>query len=89
MWMDENKKVILIEKTSKLLNTDTRYMQLTDIIDQLVTTIEQLQKDYDHLRKSFKFQNDSAVRGWDKVIELEREIEQLKNPQIWTNDGDL
>ncbi|MBN6189410.1 hypothetical protein JQN58_21385 [Aneurinibacillus sp. BA2021] len=47
----------------------------------LTETIEQYQNEYNHLRESFKFQTNHAVKGWEKVIELEKQLKQANEPR--------
>ncbi|MGE6379572.1 hypothetical protein [Peribacillus muralis] len=44
---------------------------------QLCDRVLAHQKDYEELKKSFKYQTDSAVRGWEKVIRLEKALEEI------------
>ena len=46
-----------------------------------VERMDELEGNYNHLNESFRLQTNSAVDGWEKVIELEKENEHLK--QAW------
>lgn len=43
-----------------------------------VERMDELEGNYNHLNESFRLQTNSAVKGWGKVIELERENERYK-----------